>query len=279
MKMSSTALALLATAWAASSFAAGARAQCNAWSSEFSVSGLGAGTATAQIAYYDGSGPALFVGGSFATIAGITANGIAKWNGSSWSALGSGMGGEPVVGWMNVLAAYDDGSGPALFVGGNISTAGGVAANYIAKWDGASWSSLGSGLSSRPLAFAEYDDGSGAALYVGGSFLSALDSGDSFLAKWSCNLDLDTSPPTLSCPSSVLVGDRIGTPPGEIVTFSVTASDCKDPSPQIVCVPPSGSFFPIGTTLVTCTATDAFGNRSSCRFPVTVARGIRPPPR
>jgi hypothetical protein len=36
-------------------------------------------------------------------------------------------------------------------------------------------------------------------------------------------------------------------------------------------VPPSGSFFPRGTTLVTCTATDASGNQSTCQFPVTVA--------
>jgi hypothetical protein len=37
-----------------------------------------------------------------------------------------------------------------------------------------------------------------------------------------------------------------------------------------VCVPPSGSFFPRGTTLVNCTATDATGNQSNCQFPVTV---------
>jgi len=40
--------------------------------------------------------------------------------------------------------------------------------------------------------------------------------------------------------------------------------------PALVCVPPSGSFFPRGITRVTCTATDASGNQSSCVFPVTV---------
>ena len=64
--------------------------------------------------------------------------------------------------------------------------------------------------------------------------------------------------------------DNFGTPSGEMVTFTVTAEDDLDPSPSVMCVPPSGSFFPRGTTLVTCTATDAAGNESTCEFPVTV---------
>jgi hypothetical protein len=40
--------------------------------------------------------------------------------------------------------------------------------------------------------------------------------------------------------------------------------------PSVACVPSSGSFFPRGTTLVTCTATDACGNQSAGQFPVTV---------
>ena len=61
-------------------------------------------------------------------------------------------------------------------------------------------------------------------------------------------------------------------PPGEVVTFTVTASDDRDPSPSIVCVPPSGSFFPPGVTLVQCKATDTARNQASCSFPVDVRR-------
>ena len=41
----------------------------------------------------DGGGPALYAAGSFLSAGGVKANGIAKWEGSSWAALGSGMSG------------------------------------------------------------------------------------------------------------------------------------------------------------------------------------------
>ena len=44
------------------------------------------------------------------------------------------------------LGVFDDGSGPALYVGGRFLTASGVTVNNIAKWDGASWGPLGMGL-------------------------------------------------------------------------------------------------------------------------------------
>jgi hypothetical protein len=38
----------------------------------------------------------------------------------------------------------------------------------------------------------------------------------------------------------------------------------------LTCNPEFGHFFPLGTTTVTCTATDPFGNTSTCTFTVTV---------
>ncbi|MFZ4656017.1 MAG: InlB B-repeat-containing protein, partial [Caldilineaceae bacterium] len=93
----------------------------------------------------------------FSTAGGVAANRIAKWDGSSWSSLGSGLNGDVAA-----LAV----SGSDLYVGGSFSTAGGVAANRIAKWDGSSWSSLGSGVRGTVFALAV----SGSELYVGGSF-------------------------------------------------------------------------------------------------------------
>ena len=96
------------------------------------------------------------------------------------------FGGPPGVhGRILVMTVFDDGTRPALYAGGQFSTAGGVTANRIAKWDGASWSPLGSGMNDRVWDLTVFDDGSGAgpALYAGGEFATSP-AGDSFLAKW-----------------------------------------------------------------------------------------------
>lgn len=78
----------------------------------------------------------------------------------------------------------------------------------------------------------------------------------------------DTIAPVLTCPADVSVAcsDPAGTP----VTFSVTALDNNDGKLDVRCVPASGSLFPFGTTTVSCTATDAAGNTSTCTFKVNV---------
>jgi hypothetical protein len=234
---------------------------------------LGSGTSgnfsdVSDLAVFDdGSGPALYAGGFFTTAGGVTVDRIAKWNGSSWSGVGGGM-----DDYVQALTVHDDGSGSALYAAGRFTVAGGVAANLIARWNGASWSALGSGLNDFVVhALTVFDDGSGPALFAGGDYRSALDSGDSYLAEWGC----DTTPPTISSRPTLRVPDRLGTPPGEVVNFSVTATDVHDRSPSISCVPPSGSFFPAGRTLVTCTATDAAGNQSTSQFLVIVAPRVR----
>src|SRR5262249_36630818 len=138
----------------------------------------------------DGAGAALYAGGTFTSAGGVPANRIAKWDGTSWSAVGSGVVGaifslQPSV---NALATFDDGSGPALYAGGTFTSAGGVTADCIARWNGTSWSALGSGLSggTQPAArsLAVFDDGSGAALFVGGGFQLAGGAPAAGIAKW-----------------------------------------------------------------------------------------------
>src|SRR5881296_2866745 len=70
------------------------QAQCLDWRPGFSSPGGGVDQAArAEIQFDDGSGVALFVGGDFTFAGGAPANHIARWNGSSWTALGSGIGG------------------------------------------------------------------------------------------------------------------------------------------------------------------------------------------
>ncbi|MBI1851915.1 MAG: HYR domain-containing protein, partial [Planctomycetes bacterium] len=83
---------------------------------------------------------------------------------------------------------------------------------------------------------------------------------------------VDTTAPALSCPSSVTA--RTPNPAGRIVNFNVTAPDACDANPTLSCTPPSGSFFPLATTPVNCTASDVSGNSASCSFNVTVILSV-----
>jgi hypothetical protein len=117
------------------------------------------------------------------TIEGIAANRIAKWNGSSWSSLGTG-----VDGYVSALAM----SGPDLYAGGSFSTAGGSPANMIAKWNGTNWTALGSGplVSSTISRPTDFDvtvmdiDISGTDIYVVGGVDDDYGTGVGFVSKW-----------------------------------------------------------------------------------------------
>lgn len=78
----------------------------------------------------------------------------------------------------------------------------------------------------------------------------------------------DTVPPTLSVPANFTA--EADSPAGKSVNYSVSATDDRDPNPTVVCTPASGSTFPLGPTLVACTATDASGNSVSASFTITV---------
>jgi hypothetical protein len=130
-----------------------------------------------------GDGPALYAGGIFTSAGGMPASRIARWNGTSWSSLGANI--STVV---YALAVFDDGTGggPALYIGGGFSTAGGVLASHIAKWDGTSWAALDGGVNNFVRALAVFDDGSGErpALYAGGDFTVAGGALASRIARW-----------------------------------------------------------------------------------------------
>jgi hypothetical protein len=70
-------------------------------------------------------------------------------------------------------------SGNMLYAGGNFTTAGGVAANYIAQWDGTSWLPMGSGMNNVVNALTV----SGNALYAGGNFTTAGTKLSSYVAE------------------------------------------------------------------------------------------------
>ena len=122
----------------------------------------------------------LYIAGWFTVVGDVIANGIAKWNGSSWSALGSGIEGPdvPAYDWLGVYGLVVSGSN--LYAGGLFTIAGGVAATNIAKWDGSSWSPVGSGIDGPVGRLAL----SGNDVYAGGRFTNAGGVPANNIAKW-----------------------------------------------------------------------------------------------
>jgi len=98
----------------------------------------------------------------------------------------------------------------------------------------------------------------------------ADDGGSDQGAVWLLDLEGDTLPPIITCPTSRWGVVVLGHDGGAVVDYVVSVADDNDPTPALVCSPPSGSFFPMGRKVVTCTATDAAGNVSVCAFSVLV---------
>jgi beta-glucosidase len=80
------------------------------------------------------------------------------------------------------------------------------------------------------------------------------------------------APVVYDVPTDRVVGSN--DPAGTQVFFpSPLAIDAFDPDPTVTCMPPSGSTFPIGTTVVTCNATDQMGLDATASFLITVHPG------
>ena len=79
---------------------------------------------------------------------------------------------------------------------------------------------------------------------------------------------VDTTAPVVTVPANITV--NAVSPSGAPVSYSASAVDAIDGPVTPVCTPASGSTFPITTTTVTCTATDAAGNTGTATFTVLV---------
>ena len=139
-----------------------------------------------------GEGDSLYVLGRFSHVGDpqnpLPANNVARWDGSQWHSLGSGLtlGSVPKNGSAHVLFIFDDGSGARLFAGGNfVDPLDPNSEIAVAVWDGSSWQPAAAGFDSPDVVwdFCSFDDGSGEALYAAGGFLRP-DSGSDLLAKW-----------------------------------------------------------------------------------------------
>ena len=148
-------------------------------------------------------GTDICVGGQFTSAGKVTADGIAKWNGSTWSSVGNGMRSGARDGVVMALAVNKS----DLYAGGKFITAGEVNAHNIARWNGSTWSSMGSGIHGdmervRTIAI------SGSDVYAGGAFSTAGGVSVHNIARWNGS---DWS--------------ALGINPEEVYAIAVTGSD------------------------------------------------------
>jgi len=110
---------------------------------------------------------------------------------------------------------------------------------------------------------------SGSAFPIGVTTVNCVATGAGVTASCSFTVTInDFQPIQLQCPPNVSVTTVTSCTP--VVNFSQPTVIDNCPGARVICVPPSGSSFPIGNTNVTCTATDAKGVTATCGFTVTV---------
>ena len=106
--------------------------------SQWSTLGVGIGSTLpfpiveAITVFDDGRGSDLYVAGQFQSAGGMSASNVARWSGTTWSALGGGVGaGDSIASGYSIAPYKND-----LYLGGNFTVASGTFANYIAMWNG-----------------------------------------------------------------------------------------------------------------------------------------------
>lgn len=135
-----------------------------------------------HLVHDSGTGPELYVAGKFQSVGGVTARNIARWNGQTWSAVGSQTPKQSIA----ALAFHDDGTGGGeqLYAAGAFTIAAGQPALRVARFDGNSWGPVGLGLSATVTALVSHDDGSGPKLYAAGEFAFAPPVAALGVARW-----------------------------------------------------------------------------------------------
>ena len=116
----------------------------------------------------------------------------------------------------------------------------------------------------------QFDPGTlpyGVAIDSAGDYVVA-EAGTRTISRISPEQEDDTTPPVVTVPADI-TAEATG-PSGAEVIFTATAMDLVDGSLPVTCSLPSGSMFPLGTTTVYCSATDAAGNTGYASFSVTV---------
>jgi len=216
----------------------------------------------------------LYAAGGFNQINGIPATNIAKWNGTSWSAVGAGLtsiqggfiksiavhnnqlyaslstplsnlteifyfngtnwiligtAGSTVGSQITSMKSYNG----SLYVGGNFTSVNSILVSNIARWNGVTWSALGTGITNPNGVFVLSMEVYNSILYVGGIFNNAGGLGVSNIATW--NGTTWSSPGTgmnstvtslLNYKGSLIAGGDFTTVNGQLISHLARYTAC-----------------------------------------------------
>ena len=144
---------------------------------------LGDGLNDAVLALASHAG-ALYAGGRFTASGGAAADRLARWHNDRWEAVGGG--GFAGGAFQLAVTALRSVSGN-LYVGGNFTSVGDLAAGGVAVWTGSAWQGLGTGVhggydpnATVVLALLPF----GGDLYLGGNFYQAGVLPSIYMARW-----------------------------------------------------------------------------------------------
>src|SRR5262249_41097471 len=120
-------------------------AQCVDWQPGFGSALEGPyDSVYSAVAFDDGTGPALYVGGAFRAFDGFAANRLVRWKDAAWSALEAPDNSATFD--VTALTVFDDGHGPALYEGRTYRErpySYTAVAGRVARWDGSEWALVG----------------------------------------------------------------------------------------------------------------------------------------
>ncbi len=140
------------------------------------TSWISVGNANATISTIYSDNNYLYIGGSFTSVGittpNITANYIARYNGTNWYPMGSGF---------TDTVISINGDGTYIYAGGFFIQSGTTTVNKIARWNNTNWEAMGSGITGSRVNCIKYINNN---LYIAGGFSSVNGITTSNIARW-----------------------------------------------------------------------------------------------
>ncbi|MEI6835802.1 MAG: immunoglobulin-like domain-containing protein [Candidatus Falkowbacteria bacterium] len=105
-------------------------------------------------------------------------------------------------------------------------------------------------------------------------WVEAYDKAGNHATSAAISVTIDNTAPTLHLPENISL--EATNHDGELINFETSASDVNPESPAVTCDPISGSTFKVGTTTISCMATDTAGNVATGTFTIEVKDTTKP---